>query len=282
MQGYKSVSSNMPKSDIEFSICTIVNDLDEYSLMKQSFEDCGFSAGCEYLIADNSKGNVYDAYQSISLFLKQSVGQYLIIVHQDVRCIDRREVLLKCFDEVSAVTPDWAVCGNAGGRGYREDVIYITYESHIEKYTKLPQEVNSLDENFLVINKAANITISHDLHGFHLYGTDLCIIANFMGYHCFVIPFMVLHYSKGNLRSLAEYKREFIEAYGRKFSAGYIQTTCTRFYLSNRVWKNIVFNYWHPIPFLIKQVQRYSYLLSKAKQRYKTIKYSHPNKEEKY
>jgi len=279
MQPYKPVSNNTAKSEIEFSICTIVSDLDEFLLMKQSFEDRGFSSGCEYLIVDNTHGNTYNAYQAISLFLKQAAGQFLVIVHQDVRCIDKRAVLLKCLEEVNSINPDWAICGNAGGRGYREDVIYITYESHIEKYSKLPQEVNSLDENFLVINRAANITISHDLHGFHLYGTDLCIIANFLGYHCYVIPFMVMHYSKGNLKSLAAHKKEFVETYGKKLSAGYIQTTCTRFYLSNRVWKNKLFNYWPLIPFLIKQVQRYSYLLSKSKRRYKTIKYDHAGKE---
>ena len=269
---YKCISPDYKKNDFEFSICTIVSNKEEYELMKQSFENCGFVDGCEYIIADNSESNVYDAYQAISLFLKQSSGKYLIVVHQDVRCIDKREVLIQCLNDVHTCTPGWAVCGNAGAKGYHQHVIYISYESQTEKYTELPTEVNSLDENFLVIKRDTNITISPDLKGFHLYGTDLCIIANFLGYHCYVIPFMVQHLSKGNLQSLAEYKREFIETYGRKLAAGYIQTTCTQFYLSNSVQKNRVFNYWAPVAFFIKQIERYAYLFNKEKRKNKTIK----------
>ena len=103
MQIHKSISSLSTNSNIEFSICTIVNKLDEYLSMKQSFEACGFAGNCEYLIADNTTGNQYDAYQAINIFLQQATGQYIILTHQDVRCIDPIAILQKSLQDRKSV-----------------------------------------------------------------------------------------------------------------------------------------------------------------------------------
>jgi hypothetical protein len=158
--------------------------------------------------------------------------------------------------------PDWAICGNAGAKGYHQHVTYITYPTHEERHDALPCKVNSLDENFLVIRRDAGLTVSADLRGFHLYGTDLCIIAHIIGRSAWVIPFMVLHLSKGNLKALEEAKGEFINQYGKKLTVGYIQTTCTQFYLSNSPRKNKWLNKGFFF-FLLKQGKRYPYLFRK-------------------
>ena len=88
-------------------------------------------------------------------------------------------------------------------------------------------------KNLLIINKATSVTISSDISGFHLYGTDLCIIADFLGYNCYVIPFMVKHLSLGNLKELSKHVDRFIDLYGKKIRSRYVETTCTKFYLSN-------------------------------------------------
>jgi hypothetical protein len=106
------------------------------------------------------------------------------------------------------------------------------------------------------------MTISSDLGGFHLYGTDLCIIAQILGYTCYVIPFMIKHFSKGNKVLLKEYEKTFIESYGAKINIGYIQTTCTQFYLSNSKFKNKFLNT-RLVFFIIKQYRRYPYLIKK-------------------
>jgi len=258
----KIIDKKPPKYPFLFSICTIVSDMDEYHVMKDSFLTNGFEEeNCEYIIADNTHKNEFDAYQAISSFLKISTGEYLIIAHQDVRIIDNKQKLISCLEELNKIDPNWAICGNSGGLGYHQTILHITHinETFIPK-ENLPHPIKSLDENFLVIKKSTNLTISPNLKGFHLYGTDLCIIAKFLGYSSYVIPFMLLHLSEGNIKSLELYKNEFIQQYGEKMKLGFLQTTCTRFYLSNSKIKNRIFNSKFCF-FIIKQLVRYPYLI---------------------
>lgn len=239
---YKRIVATKEEPAFQYSICSIVTDIKEYEIMRNSFERCGFTEGCEYLVADNTKGNEFDAYRAIAGFMKQAMGKYLVIVHQDVRCIDPVSQLTNCLNDLMSKDDKWAVCGNAGAMGYHQFVHYINNAGKIITHTNLPARVNSLDENFLVINKAASMAISSDLSGFHLYGTDLCIIADFLGYRSYVIPFMVKHLSLGNLKDLTKHVDLFINSYGRKIRSRYVETTCTKFYLSNSVCKNKFYN----------------------------------------
>ena len=270
---YKSLSLTTEPAPYLFSICSIITNKEEYTLMRQSFEGCGFTDGCEYIIADNIQGNNFDAYQAINRFIRESQGKYLIIVHQDVRCIDSRSHLNKCLEELGQNDNKWGICGNAGAMGYHQFVHHINNAGRIITNTNLPARVSSLDENLLIINKEVSITISADLNSFHLYGTDLCIIADFLGYTCYVIPFMVKHLSLGNLKELSKHADRFIDQYGKKFRSRYVETTCTKFYLSNSVFKNKLFNSSF-IFFFVKAVQRIKLLgkrLSKANPHKKTI-----------
>ena len=243
MKTYTSLSKETLPPAYTFSICSIVTNLEEYAVMKQSFESCGFTDDCEYIIADNTNGNMFDAYRAIAGFIRESQSQYLMIVHQDIRCIDNRSQLLKCIAAISRLDSKWALCGNAGAIGYHQDILHINNNGKIVRHTNLPARVNSLDENLLIINRSTPITISSDLGGFHLYGTDLCIIADFLGYSSYVIPFMVKHLSHGNLKDLDKHVNRFINSYGSKIRSRYMQTTCTKFYLSNSIFKNKVYNF---------------------------------------
>lgn len=238
----KKIAKSLIIPIFKFSICTIVNDFAEYQLMKATFEEKGFTDNCEYIIADNCNQNEFDAYQAISRFLKMAKGEHIIIVHQDVRLIDTREKLESCLNELHAKDAQWAVCGNAGFKSYKQGDFHISHTNLVQIGEHLPCLVKSLDENLLIVKASSNITISPNLKGYHLYGTDLCIIANFLGYNCYVIGFMVLHLSGGNMDALKKYAPEFIKQYGQKMKIGFIQTTCTEFYLSNSIPKNKFLN----------------------------------------
>lgn len=263
MMTHKIINQNSIQYPYEFSICTIVNDMAEYEMMKCSFIENGFDEDCEYLIVDNTNTNNFDAYQAISLFLNTAKGRFLILVHQDVRVVDNKIQLKNCLHNLDIKHPSWAICGNAGAIDYHESAVYITYPEK-KDITKIefPVKVKSLDENFLLLKRSSNLTISTNLKGFHLYGTDLCIIAKFLGFTSYVIPFMVMHLSEGNMASLQLHKGDFIKTYGSKMKIGFMQTTCTSFYLSNSAFKNIILNSKIPF-FLIKQMKRYPYLLGK-------------------
>ena len=247
-----------------FSLCTIVNDMEEYKLMKETFESCGFTGDCEYLIADNCAGNRFDAYTAIRIFLQQAKGKYIIVVHQDVRCLDSRQQLTACLDQLNALDNNWAVCGNAGCMGYHEDVMHINIAGKIVTSRNLPGKVTSLDENFLIVKKSSGLTLSADLSGFHLYGTDICIIAANLGYSSYVIPFMVKHLSFGNMKDLAKHVHLFVNGYGKKLESRFIATTCTKFYLSNSVFKNKLLNF-PPVFTFVKMVQRVKQLRKLAR-----------------
>ena len=243
---------------IFFSICTLVTKWDEYTQMKTSFENAGFTDSCEYMIADNSKSNIFDAYSAIRNFLNNAKGKYVIVVHQDVRCIDSIKQLQDCLEKLTVNDKNWAVCGNAGAKGYHQDIMYINTSGRIDITENLPCKVNSLDENLLIIDADKRITISADIGGFHFYGTDLCNIAYFLGYSCYVIPFMIKHLSSGNLKDMKLFRQPFIGKYAKKLEARYLQTTCTKFYLSNSSFKNRLYNSGF-IFFFIKTWQRIKY-----------------------
>jgi hypothetical protein len=246
----------------KFSICTIVSNPDEYSKMLDSFKNQGFDNDCEYIVADNSSFNQYDAYTAINWFLQVSTGRYILIIHQDVRCIDAKKRLEEIVEQLEAKDPLWAVAGNAGCNGYKNCFFYLKDPGNKKLDTGLPKKVTSLDENFLLVNKKQNVTVSSSLSGFHLYGTDICINAIANGHTCYVIPFLVEHLSLGNLQSLKDYIPVFLQEYQPRLSNVFIQTTCTKFYLgtsqkqTNKLNKGIWFE-------IIKFYQRIKLLVSK-------------------
>jgi hypothetical protein len=243
------------KYEKAFSICTLVTNNDEYQLMKESFVQQGFDEGCEYLVADNIGVNKFNAYQAIRRFLKEAAGEYIIIVHQDVRCNDDIVKLKTILEKLQQKDKNWAICGNAGAGGYKQLYYHLDNNGDIKKSKNLPARVYSLDENLLIIKNSAGLTISSDLENFHLYGTDLCIIADFLGYSCYVIDFMVTHLSKGNLGQLEKYVPGFIEAYSHKLRERFVQTTCTKFYIGGSKISNNVINS-APVFFWVKAWQR--------------------------
>lgn len=235
-------TANQQEFQFRFSICCIVTDQVQYDAMRSSFEKNGFTKSCEYLVADNSKGNAFDAYSAINHFLQNSGAEIAIITHQDVRCIDNRSVLEEQLELLNKKDEKWAVCGNAGGIAYHQLIYHLDDNGTIRKTVGLPLRVHSLDENLLIVNRRTPVQVSENLKGFHLYGTDICLRAESLGYHAYVIPFMVQHLSSGNLRDLDLFIPVFLEQYGKEKVNRFIQTTCTSFYLSDSAAKNKFYN----------------------------------------
>jgi len=229
-----------------FSVCTLVTRDDEYNEMLDSFTKAGFTEDiCEYLYIDNIRDNTFEAYKGINRFLQRALGKYIIICHQDILLdYDRAEDLIKRIDEVDRADPNWAVLGNAGGINLKYLSLYVVQGSVPMLYeTVFPLRTMTLDENFLVVKNAANLSLSNDLSGFHLYGTDICLLADIAGYNSYVIQFKLLHKSLGNPdKSFTELESRLVKKYTRAMRPRFFRTPFARLYISGSRLKTWISN----------------------------------------
>lgn len=188
---------------VAYSFCTLVTSLPQYQAMVEGVLRLGFtSADCEFLYIDNSGSNQADAFSGYNAFLRRASGRYVVLCHQDVMGLeDGREKLDNLLAALSEQDPVWAVCGNAGVDAQGRRFIRIT-DPHASDQAigkPFPRKVMSLDENFIVVKGEANLALSRDLTGFHWYGSDLCIIADILGWTAYVIDFHLRHDSRGSV-----------------------------------------------------------------------------------
>lgn len=228
----------LPPASIMYSICTLVTDWPQYEAMVTSFKQAGFGEDCEFLYVDNATRNKYDAYAGLNRLLSGARGRYVICCHQDILLThDKRADLEARLAELEAQDPLWAVVGNAGGASDLNQLCVRITDPYGENRRQgaFPFKAYSLDENFLLLKRAANLGFSADLTGFHFYGTDICLLANTAGFQCYVIDFHLTHHSKGNKNaSFYDCERALIQKYRGAFRSRFIRTTCTRLFISGR------------------------------------------------
>lgn len=204
-----------------FSLCTMLTDWVEYRECIASFKARGFDeTNCEFIVVDNSVANQADAYIACNEFLQAARGRYVVLCHQDVLLIEHDvKVLEEQLAKLDSMDPHWAICGNAGYTSDGWPVLNLeqNYGPEIQRGT-LPMKVMSVDENFIVVRRLANLASSRDLHGYHHYGPDLCIVADVLGWSSYVIDFYLKHKSTGTIderytqsrnRIAAKYRRAF-------------------------------------------------------------------------
>jgi hypothetical protein len=233
-------------SETRYSICTFVTLRSQYDEMVESFVSHGFAYDdCEYLYIDNSEKNHYEAYAGINKFLTIAKGRYVIICHQDLLLLeDDRKKLDAVLEELDRLDPNWGVCGNGGGIYPGRLALRVTDPHGDNQFTeRLPIKVRGLDENFLIVRRDANLAVSRDLHGFHLYGTDLCIVAHFLGYTTYVVDFHLRHLSPGPKGPTFDAVRSaMIAKYNRSLRPQMVTTTTTTVFLGRQAVLSAVLN----------------------------------------
>ena len=86
-----------------------------------------------------------------------------------------------------------------------------------------------LDENFIMVRAAVNLSLSGDLSGFHLYGTDLCAVASFLGYTAYVVDFHLRHERRDVIDdAFARAATGFVHKYARTMWPTVLTTICTQ------------------------------------------------------
>ena len=96
-----------------------------------------------------------------------------------------------------------------------------------------PARVSAVDENFIVVRRDANLAVSNNLRGFHLYGADLCIIAEILGYTCYAIDFHLERKGEGTMGpDYYALRSDLLGKYEKALRPRWITTTTTFFKLS--------------------------------------------------
>lgn len=234
--GVKVLNDQGARGHYAFSICTLMTRPEQYGDMLRSYRKAGFGDDCEYLCIDNSEGNALDAYEGCDAFLRDALGEHIILTHQDVElAFDDRAVLEQRLADLTALDHRWGACGNAGVGSVGELALRIS-DPHGEnrKVGTLPARAFSLDENFIVVRRSANLSLSNDLSGYHLYGSDLCTLADIKGHSSYVIDFHLRHLSAGTLDADFDASVEAFKAkYSRAFRSRWLESTCTTVFLSS-------------------------------------------------
>ena len=234
------------QSDIKYSICSLVTDMSAYTNMVSSAENAGFiGSDVEYLYIDNTVINALDGYEGVNKFLSTAKGDLIILCHQDILFeFDRRSDLERVLRDLDELDPHWALCGNTGGISLGRLAIRITDPHGPDRFIgRLPMRVYSLDENLIIAKRSANLAVSADLKGFHLYGTDLCIVAEALGYSSYVVDFHVHHLSGGfQDESFERIRGAMVLKYRRFFRSRWIMSSCSMMYLSGITILSKMFN----------------------------------------
>lgn len=232
---------DLPESVVEYSFCTLMTDETKYRAMVKSFLEVGFTLDrCEFIFSDNRFGNKLDAYRGLNRMIAAARGRYVILVHQDVLAADTIKQLNGALAQLSDSAPNWAVAGNAGydrqGKHYHTRIS----DRHLidAKLASGAQEVASLDENFLVLRRDALLGFSDDISGFHLYGTDLVLQANFRGRTAWVVDFHVEHLGCGLVDNSFLAVLQLMEAkYARILAGRIVRTPVTWIGIGMQTWR---------------------------------------------
>lgn len=220
--------------NIRYSICTLVSNPTQYATMIRSFEAGGFKApDCEYLYLDNTGSNRFDGYAGLNVFLRVSKGAYIILCHQDVELIqDDATKLDAVIGELDSIDPAWGLFGNAGGQESGRLAVRISdpFGKNQSVGGGFPTPAVSLDENFIVVKGSANLAVSSDLAGFHFYGTELCLVADRLGWRAYIVDFHLLHHGRGTMDSQFFAGRSaLITKCNLACRSRWMTTTCTAF-----------------------------------------------------
>lgn len=218
-----------------FTFGTLVTNAFLFDTMKKSFVDAGFTeSDCEYLYIDNIGKNTMCAYQGLNEVLLQAKGKYVILIHQDMKAVDNREILESRIKELDELDPNWALLGTAGASGPGKFTLLGTdIHGHTIRVGSFPTKVTALDEVFILCKSEARLSFSHDVTGFHYYGLDITTIADILGYTSYVVDYNTEHIGShvGRRFDFFECQNRILKKYQRALRDRRLQLTCNKAYL---------------------------------------------------
>ena len=224
-----------------FSICCLVSSLGQYHKVRNAYSAQGFNAeNAEFLICDNSQENVHDAFEAVRIFMREARGRYVLIAHQDAYPLEPCSKLVERLNSLEKADPMWGVAGNSGVERGRWLSLHGSLEmpGGIKIEMKCPFErVTNLDENVLLVRNGTGITVSGDLRGYHLYGADLCLVADRLGFSSYVLDYRWHHESYGTIGDDFFFsKKKLVSKLERHYAVTSAPTTCTHLNWRSSAW----------------------------------------------
>ena len=221
-----------------YTFCTLVTDRKLYDAFFDSAKAAGFGSDCEFLTVNNINTTQADAYHGLNSMIERSQGNILILCHQDILFdFDNRSVLEDRLKKLEQKDNNWGVCGVAGfPLNGKYQVTRITDKfGDNQMFGDFPSQAICLDECFLITKRKSGVRLSGDIFGFHLYGTDICLIAEILGYKSYVIDFHLRHLGNGFMGpSYHDAYSSFRQKWSYALRDRYIKSTALHIFLSGR------------------------------------------------
>jgi hypothetical protein len=153
------------------------------------------------------------AAQAYDAGLAEAQHDTVVFAHQDVYLPEAwLRNLQRSVQHLTHQDSNWGVLGVFGVSATQEFVGHC-YSTGLGQMLggpfPAPVPVSSLDELVLIIRRSSGLSFDKQLPGFHLYATDLCLRAQHIGMHNYVIPAFCIHNSNG----LRYYPRSYWHAY---------------------------------------------------------------------
>ena len=133
--------------------------------------------------------------------IASTTSDVMIFVHQDVYLpAGWRQRLDRALEWLDANDPRWGVLGlfgvekNGAGQGH----VYSTgLRRVIGEFFEGARRVETLDEVMLILRRNSGLRFDESLHGFHLYGGDICLMAETRGLKNYAISACAVHNTNG-------------------------------------------------------------------------------------
>jgi hypothetical protein len=162
-------------------------------------------AACLSLSSDIASGRLklstFEGYRTAGLAynaaLDSSDADVVIFAHQDVYL--PRGFADRVVEQLAKLPEDWAVAGVIGAneKGEIAGHLWCTgNDCEIGPGLAVPSRVSTLDEVLIMVRRSSGVRFDEALPSFHLYGTDIIMIAEAMGGTCWAIEAPIVHRSK--------------------------------------------------------------------------------------
>jgi hypothetical protein len=218
-------SGGVPARDWGWSLVAAVND--ERVLNKTLLASPAIGTSCEVILRRGyaSAGKAYNSA------LKAAYNDIVVFAHQDVFLPATWPLhLQRVLDALETAGTPWGVLGCFGIRRERPPRPYgYCYSTGLRTILGEPFNAlvpaHTLDELLLVVRRSSGLCFDEQLHGFHLYGADLCLTAAAHGLENFIIPAFCIHNAKGVVRLPLDFWRAYFYL-RRKWRRALPVTTC--------------------------------------------------------